>query len=393
MLTPPSRRSFLRFAGLSVVTLPFLTEQQLAYAALPQQNSGTTVMPKPQDAAAAVHRPRTVLPPGAVKIDANENPLGPAPVALAAIASSAVTGGRYDQNGYVSSLTDTFSKQNGIPADHIAVYAGSTEPLNYSIMAFTAPGSPFITADPSYDGPLGTAAAVGAPVIKLPLTPTYGHDARAMVAAAKQTGNGLMYICNPNNPTGTLTPREDILYALENKPKGTVLLVDEAYIHLSSSPSVIDQVVAGKDIIVLRTFSKVYGMAGIRCGFAVARPDLLARLQHFGMNSMPITAAAAANASLLDASLVPARKKIIADTRNQTFAFLTAKGYKFIPSESNCFMIDTGRPGKQVIEAMRAQNVYIGRIWPVWPTSVRITVGTPDEMAKFEAAFQQVMSA
>jgi histidinol-phosphate aminotransferase len=111
------------------------------------------------------------------------------------------------------------------------------------------------------------------------------------------------------------------------------------------------------------------------------------------MNAMPITGSAAANVSLLDADLIPTRKKYIADSRNQTFAFLTTNGYKFIPSESNCFMIDTGRDGKQVIAALREKNVIIGRTWPIWPTFVRVSVGTPQEMAAFETAFHQVMSA
>ena len=184
----------------------------------------------------------------------------------------------------------------------------------------------------------------GAKISKVPLKADYSHDVKAMIAADPNAG--VLYICNPNNPTGTLTSKEDILYALENKPKGAILLVDEAYIHLSDAPNVIDQVAAGKDLIVLRTFSKVYGMAGIRCGFALGRPDLLAKLRPYGQNPMPITGSAAANVSLLDPELVPTRKKIIADTRNSTFAFLAANNYKYIPSQSNCFMIDTGRKGE-----------------------------------------------
>ena len=183
------------------------------------------------------------------------------------------------------------------------------------------------------------------------------------------------------------------MWAADNKPKGSILLVDEAYIHLSDEQSVLDLVKADKDVIVLRTFSKVYGMAGIRAGIAMGRPDLLEKLKTYGMNFMPVTAVAAATASLEDPDLVPTRKKIIADTRNNTFAWLTANNYKFVPSVSNCFMIDTGRDGKSVIAALAAKNVYIGRTWPVWPNHVRITVGTPDEMAKFQTAFAEVMKA
>ena len=173
--------------------------------------------------------------------------------------------------------------------------------------------------------------------------------------------------------------------------ESVILLVDEAYIHLSDAAPVLDLFAADKDLIVLRTFSKIYGMAGIRCGLALGHPDLLAKLQPFGQNAMPITGSAAANVSLLDADLVPTRKKIIADTRNDTFAFLQANNYKFIASQSNCFMIDTGRSGQSVIAAMRAKNVFIGRTWPIWPNSVRVSVGTPEEMAKFKTAFKEVM--
>jgi histidinol-phosphate aminotransferase len=204
----------------------------------------------------------------------------------------------------------------------------------------------------------------------------------------------VLYACNPNNPTGTLTSRKDILWALDNKPKGSILLVDEAYIHFSDAPDVIDQVAAGKDIIVLRTFSKIYGMAGLRCGLALARPELLAKLTQYGQNFMPIMGTGPANVSLLDAELVPARKKIMGDTRRETIAWLKQNGYNVIgDSQSNCFMIDTGRDGRGVMAAMRAKNIYIGRTWPVWPNAVRITVGTPEEMAKFRIAFKQVMDA
>jgi histidinol-phosphate aminotransferase len=204
----------------------------------------------------------------------------------------------------------------------------------------------------------------------------------------------VIYICNPNNPTGTITPRADILWALENKPAGSILLVDEAYIHLADEQDVLDQVIAGKELIVLRTFSKIYGMAGIRCGVAIGRPDLLEKLQTYGQNPMPVTALVAANASLADPDLVPTRKKIIGDVRRDTIAWLKSNGYKVIGDpQSNCFMIDTGRAGHSVIAAMQAKKVYIGRIWPVWPNAVRITVGSSDDMAKFKLAFKEVMDA
>jgi histidinol-phosphate aminotransferase len=382
ILHPVSRRSFLRLASVAV-SMPILTEAHFAFAAL--QNPSAT---KSGDTA---RRARTATPADAVLINANENPLGPCKAACEAIAAIAHKGGRYDIDGETAKLTTTFAQQNGLKEEYIAVYAGSSEPLHFSVLAFTSPARGFITADPSYEAGMLAAQTAKAKISKVPLRADYSHDVKAMVAADPNAG--VIYICNPNNPTGTLTTKEDIAYALENKPKGSILLVDEAYIHLAGAPNVLDFVAADKDLIVLRTFSKVYGMAGIRCGFAVGRPDLLAKLQPFGQNAMPITGSAAANVSLLDPELVPARRKIIADTRNDTFEYLKANNYKYIPSHSNCFMIDTGRDGRQVIAAMRAKNVFIGRTWPIWPNSVRVSVGTPAEMAKFKTAFKEVMDA
>ena len=212
-----------------------------------------------------------------------------------------------------------------------------------------------------------------------------------MIAAAP--GAGLFYICNPNNPTGTLTPHSDIEYLVENKPKGSIVMVDEAYIHLCDAPSSLEFVKAGKDVVVLRTFSKAYGMAGLRCGFAIARPDLLEKIRdHSGWNFMPVTALVAASASLKDPSLVPERRRINASVRQETFEWLDRNGYSYIPSVSNCFLLDTKRPAKQVIDAMAQQNVFIGRVWPIMPTCTRITVGTHEEMERFRIALQKVMS-
>jgi histidinol-phosphate aminotransferase len=363
-----------------VAALPVLTEGHFAWAA--QQAASPRLS----------HYAFPVPPnPGTVMINANENPLGPCEAALAAVTAAARAGGRYDATGIQDELTSLLAAEFNLPSDHLALYAGSSDPLQFTTLAFTSPTRPYVTADPSYEAGMGAAAANGARVLKVPLTSTYAHDVKAMVAADPNAG--LLYICSPNNPTGTLTPKEDILWALDHKPAGSILLVDEAYIHIAGSPSVIDQVALGKDLIVLRTFSKIYGMAGLRCGVAFGRPDLLGRMALYGSNPLPVTGMAAAVASLRQPDLVPARRKIIADTRNATFAWLDRKGYKYIPSVSNCFMIDTGRPGREVMAAMQQQNVYIGRSWPIWPNYVRITVGTPHEMEVFQTAFDKVMNA
>ena len=368
---PLTRRTFLRSAAWSsaaVAAMPLLSEARLAQA---QRQT---------------RKPRVA---GAVLIDANENPLGPCAAACKGIASMIPEGGRYDSE-LTGTLTSTFAAQEGLKPEYVAVYGGSSEPLHYSVLAFAAPGRPYVTADPGYEAGMYAATLKGAPVVKVPLTAAHAHDVRAMLAAAPQAG--VIYICNPNNPTGTTTPRQDIEYALAHKPAGSILLIDEAYIHFSDATPSLDLVKADKDVIVLRTFSKLYGMAGVRCGFAVGRPDLLKKLSYYGMYSMPIYAVAAAIASLNDPSVIAERKRINSDLRKQTFDWLAANNYTFIPSESNCFMIDTGRPGGQVRSAMAERNVHIGRVWPIMPNAVRVTVGTAGDMAAFRTAFQQVMA-
>ncbi len=377
------RRSFLRGAAFVAAAAPILTETHLALAA----------ETKAPPSGMALHgQSPNVPPPGSVLINANENPLGPSKAALEAIARVAPLAGRYDLNGETDLLARTFAAQSGLKPENVTVYAGSSEPLHYSVLAFTSPSKSFVTADPSYEAGMYAAMTSRAKIVKVPLTADCAHDVKAMVAADPNAG--VIYICNPNNPTGTLTTKQDIVWALENKPAGAILLVDEAYIHLTDAPDTLDLVAAGKDLIVLRTFSKIYGMAGIRCGFAVARPDLLAKLAPFGQNAMPVTASAAARASLEEPGLVATRKKIIGDTRRDTLGWLKANGFKVIGDpRTNCFMIDTGREGRGVIAAMKAKGVYIGRTWPIWPNAVRVSVGTPEEMAKFKVAFKEVMAA
>ncbi len=331
-------------------------------------------------------------PQGAVAIDSNENPLGPSQAAREAAAAIIPSGGRYS-DWLTEELIETFSAVEDLPADHIAAYPGSSEPLHYGVLAFTSPAKSYVTADPGYEAGMHAAGIAGARVIKVPLTRTYSHDVRTMLAQAPDAG--LFYVCTPNNPTGTLTSHSDIEYLLEHKPQGSVVMVDEAYIHFADgATSAIDMVKAGKDVVVLRTFSKIYGMAGLRCGFSIARPDLQKKIgRYHGFNPMPITAVVAANASLKDPGLVPERKRINAATRERVFDWLRTNGYSFIPSQSNCFMLDTQRDGKRVIEAMQQQNIYIGRIWPVMPTYVRVTVGTPAEMDEFQTAFSRVMKS
>jgi histidinol-phosphate aminotransferase len=348
------------------------------------------VMTEPMLAAEAAQRDKSFHPTSGVMINANENPLGPCDGARSAISEIAARGGRYS-DWLTDDLAKFFAEPQGLKADYVKVFPGSSGPLHFAVLSFTSAKRSYVTADPGYEAGMRAAEMAGARVVKVPLTKSFAHDVKAMVAAAPDAG--LFYVCTPNNPTGTLTPLADIEWLVANKPKGSVVLVDEAYIHFAGVPSALDLVKSGQDVIVLRTFSKIYGMAGIRCGFAIARPELNTPVgDRSGYSAMPVTAVAAASASLKDAQLVVARKQINTTTRQATFDWLSRQGYSYVPSESNCFMADAKRPAKQVIEAMGKQQVYIGRPWPVWPTHVRITVGTQDEMLAFQAAYQKVMT-
>src|ERR1700720_951063 len=363
-----SRRSFLSLsaAASAALALRIVTEPMLAHA--------------------RVHN----FPKDAIRIDANENPLGPGASAREAAAAIVPQGGRYS-DWLTDDLVKTLAEMEGVKVEQVRVYPGSSEPLHHAVAAFASPQRSYVTADPGYEAGMFAANAIGAKVVKVPLSKTYAHDVKAMLAAAPDAG--MFYICTPNNPTGTLTSHSDIEFLLANKPKDSILLVDEAYIHFSDASSALDLVKADKDLIVLRTFSKIYGMAGLRCGFGIARPDLLEKMTAFsGWSAMPITAVAAATASLKDPRLVPDRRRINSTIREATFQWLSKSGYSFVPSQSNCFMLDAKRPAKEVIAQMAAQKVFIGRPWPVWPTHVRITVGTQSEMERFQEAFHHVMS-
>src|SRR5271166_1942545 len=285
-LSSLSRRSFLQASTAASAALAFriVTEPLLAHAEMPS------------------------APAGAVRINANENPLGPCSAAREAVAAITPEGGRYHFD-LANNLVKLFAQQQGVPEDHVRIFPGSSEPLHYTVMCFTSPKASFVTADPGYEAGAHAAKIAGARVVNVPLTKTYSHDVKAMLAAGPDAG--MFYICTPNNPTGTLTSHSDIEFMLANKPAGSILLVDEAYIHFSDATTALDLVKADKDVIVLRTFSKIYGMAGLRCGFAIARPDLLEKMTAFsGWSAMPITAVAAATASVKDPGLVPERKQI-----------------------------------------------------------------------------------
>lgn len=382
MKAPLSRRRFLSGSALAAGTAVGAPLLGLAGPAFAKRNPPSRPRVDPEQAKALGLEP--------VMINANENPLGPSAEALKAIDGIAPSGGRY-LGQMQGELVQEMAAQLGVKPDYIVPYAGSTPPLTQTVLAFTSPTASLVTANPTFEAAWRTAGQVKAPVHKVPLRADYSHDVAAMCAA--DAAAGMIYICNPNNPTGSLTPRKDIEYALAHKPKGSILVLDEAYIHLSENAVTgADLVAADKEVVILRTFSKLYGMAGIRLGYAVGRPDLLERLTYFGTNALPVTAMAAGLASLRDPKLVPTRRAANTAIREDVTTWLTQQGYACSPSESNCFMLDVKRPAREFMEAMATYGVFVGRSWEGWPNSSRITVGTAEEMNRFKDAFAKVMA-
>jgi len=364
-----SRRAFARgFSALTAgLTVPIITESALA-----QRDD------------------MAEFPAGAVLLNSNENPLGPCPEAIEVMTGILKRGGRYLDWESVR-MARTLAEVEGLPPDHVQAFAGSSDPLHRTVLAYTAPGRCYVGAAPGYEAGVRASRYTKAEVHEVPLTSTYAHDVRGMLAAAGGKP-GVFYVCNPNNPSGTLTPKQDIEFLVANKPAGSIVMIDEAYIHFCDAQPCTDMVKSGKDVIILRTFSKLYGMAGLRAGAAMARPDILEKLRPLGTWFLPTTAMAGATASLRTKGLVAQRKQYMKDNRESVFDWMSKQGYSFVPSVSNKFMVNVNRPGRDVINALAAQNVFIGRTWPCWPTYVRVTIGTRDEMLQFQSAFQRVMS-
>jgi histidinol-phosphate aminotransferase len=374
---PMTRRNFGRVAMLLTggTALPFYNESALAQLSVIKD-----------------------LPPDGVKINANENPLGPCAEAAESMRNIVANGGRYMFETGVE-LAQTLAEQEGLKfsydsnESYVQVFAGSSDPLHRMVLAHCSKDKPFIVADPGYEAGGRAAEYVGARVIQVPLAgETKAHDVRAMVAA--HPSPGVIYICNPNNPTGTVTSREDIEWAAANQPKGSVILIDEAYVHFAKKAERSTHLVAAdKDVVILRTFSKLYGMAGLRAGAAFGRPDLLAGMRQYSTGFLPITGMVGATTSLKTKGLIEKRKAYMTGVRDETFEFMSKNKIEFIPSDANMFMMNTRRPGREFFTAMAAQRVYVGRVWPALPTWVRVTVGTKEEMAKFKEACLKCYSA
>jgi histidinol-phosphate aminotransferase len=367
--TALSRRGFTKLLGAGA-----------AYAALRPALGLSESTPKPTDSKSS----------DVVRLSSNENPYGPSPAALKAMTAGFALAWRYpDENQ--DQLVEALAKLNGVAKENILTGAGSGEILKVAVAAFTGTDKKLVVGDPTFEAAAGHAKASRADVVKVKLNATYGHDLTKM---GDVPGVGLHYVCNPNNPTASITPKGELSAFLAKAPRETIVLVDEAYHHFVESAdyeSVIPLVKDYPNLIVARTFSKVYGMAGLRCGYCVAQPDKieLMRAQQ-SWDSVSIMAIVAARASLDDAAQVENGRKNNTEVRKFVCGELDKLKFTYIPSHANFMMIDMRREVKPLIAAFKARKVEVGRLFPPLPNFMRVTIGTKPQMERFLAVFKEL---
>jgi histidinol-phosphate aminotransferase len=356
--------------------------------ARPALSFGKATAPAPATAAGAT----------VTRLSSNENPFGPSPGALQAMRDAFGLACRYPDE-YGDAAVTSIANLNGVPREQVLLGDGSGELLKLCADAFTGPltnnknaaGGTLVVADPTFEAILYHAKANGAEILRIPLTASFAHDLPKMRAAAKK---GVVYICNPNNPTASISPKSGVRQFIETAPNDTMILVDEAYYHYADSSDYESMIPLVKDhpnLIVARTFSKIYGMAGLRCGYCVAQSLTIERLrERQAWDSLNIMALAAAMASLEETEQVTHGRALNAETRRFTTDELGKMGYETIPSQANFIMFDAKRPVVPLIQSLKARGVLVGRLFPAMPSHMRLTIGRKAEMETFLSAFHEV---
>jgi histidinol-phosphate aminotransferase len=337
--------------------------------------------------------PSTATFANMVRLSSNENPYGPSQAALKAMTDGFSLAWRYPDE-QADTLADELARMLGVPAEQVLLGDGSGEILKLSAAAFTGRDKKIVIANPTFEAIARHAGVANAEIVKIDLTPDYSHDLKKMLAAA--TGAGLVYICNPNNPTASITPKSELSDFLAKLSPATVVLVDEAYHHYVESSdyeSVIPLVKQYPNLIVARTFSKIYGMAGLRCGYCVTQRANISQMRtHQIFDSVNIMALVAALASLKDTEQVTRGRRLNTEVKKSVCAELDTLGYRYIPSHANFMMIDIRREVRPVIGTLRTRGVEVGRLFPALPNFMRVTIGTAPEMRTFMTAFKAVMA-
>jgi len=389
MSSPVSRRAWLRTTSLGLGAGALLPSALPAASALDVFSSSGGDLERYARAVAAERQAAAV-----VRLASNENPYGMSPRARQAMADAYDEHNKYGSPSYAE-LRTAFAKQNNVPADHVMVTQGSREVLCVAALAHGMRGADMVTASPTFEALPDYAEHMGLTVHRVPLDANHTHDLEAMDRRITNAV-GLVFVCNPNNPTGTLVPDGTLRDFVSSTAKRTTVLVDEAYHDFVTDPSyrtMTDLVVKGENVIVLRTASKIHGLAGCRIGFAIARPDIIARMQGFTTGVPNALAARAAIAAIADTDW----PKFCVQKNNEGMQILRTAvqqlGRKQTTSHTNFGFFHAGRPAAQVAAAALAKGFLIGRAFPPYNDWVRVSIGTPEEMRDFVRVLPDLLRA
>lgn len=322
----------------------------------------------------------------------NENPYGPSPAAQRAIASSVAHGCRYPSDEQMTDLVNALARHEGTEADHIVTGTGSGELLCALALVCGRNGGEIIAAEPTYLELPEYARTMGASVKFVPVDARLCHDLPAMRAAVSAHTRAV-YLCNPNNPTGTALGAAEIRAFIASLPPHVVTIVDEAYMDFTTGSdvrSVADLVNGEQRVVVLRTFSKIHGMAGLRMGYAIAKPEIAKPLRLARMTTPNLLAVRAARASLDDKAFLAATRRRILASRTRITTQLTQLKLRYAEPQGNFVFFDTGMPLATFTQEMKARNILVGRLFPPFDTWCRITIGTEPEVASFLTALKAV---
>jgi histidinol-phosphate aminotransferase len=326
-------------------------------------------------------------------LSSNENCWGPPESVMKAMNSAWKYSNRY---GYPDgNLVGEIAKHHGVKPENILLGAGSGEILDVVGTTFLLGGKKVLGVEPSYSSVYQHATSIKTTAIKLPLGKDYRQNIPAMIKAANDHAGelGLVYLCNPNNPTGLIVTKDEVKQLLDGLPKDMPVLIDEAYHHFVDDPKYatsVPYVLEGRPVIIARTFSKIAALAGMRLGYAVASAEIIQKMRPYSMGSINALVKWGGVASLKDtASQADVKKKVI-DLRKKTTSELEAHGYETLPSETNFFMVHIGREIQPVIEEFRKKQVAVGRPFPPMTTHMRVSIGTAEEMDRFMKAFKEI---
>ncbi len=340
--------------------------------------------------------PRTSFAQGKtpIRLHSNENPYAPSLSAREAMRTAFDESNLYPAENY-RTLETLIAEREGLTPEHVVLGAGSSEVLRMTAMAYGLSGGELLTAYPTYEGLETYAKTINTHVHRVPLTSDKLMDLPHMDRRTTQ-GIKLVFVCNPNNPTGTICDKNELASFCDEVSRRCVVLVDEAYFELVTDPnyaSVVPLVAEGHNIIVSRTFSKVYGLAGLRIGYALTRPDIAARLRNYRTaNGINIIGLRAALAAYQDDAFVQESRTRIAESRVDITGKLRAWGHSCADSHTNFVFFHLGRSIRPFQQAMAQRDIFVGRPFPPYLDWCRLSIGTPDEMAMFADVFQQVMS-